>query len=323
MAYDDALEDDERDLDTGRDDFEEEDRDEEGGDQPHGSDEGGDDADGGHGPDDGGEGFDEESAEARAARRRAKRKAEKEWRRKSAEHNAEVMRRQAQEIAELRAMVSGIAQRTDMGQLETHLTQATDAYRAAAQKLRTAKEAGDVEAELAAQEEWYGARKRVEDLSALKERVTKQPPQPARPQVNAAKLTAFQESFFDENPWFDRNLRDEDSRAAAALSEKIAAEGYAADTVEHWRELKARLREQMPHRFGGKGAGQQQRQQPGRSPVGGSGGSRGAQPGGNADERRLPREYVQTLKDANLWDDPATRKQMTAEYFASAKRHGV
>ena len=319
MAYDDALEDDERDLDTGRADHDDEDdgddHDDRGRDDGHADD--GDDA-GGEEDDHG-----EDSAEERRRARAEQRRQDKERRRRARERDQQLIQEQARRIAQLEAAVGSIAQRTDMGQLETHLTQATDAYRTAAQKLRTAKETGDVEAELAAQEEWYGARKRVEDLTALKERATKQPPQPARPQVNTVKLAAFQESFFDENPWFDRNLRDEDSRTAAALSEKIAAEGYAADTVEHWRELKARLREQMPHRFGAKPASQQQRQQPGRSPVGGSGGSRGAQPGGNADERRIPRAYREMLEQTGDWYDPKRRKAMVDEYFASAKRHGV
>ncbi|MFP5513416.1 MAG: hypothetical protein ACLGJC_10080 [Alphaproteobacteria bacterium] len=319
MAYDDALEEDERDLNDGRADHEDD-----GDDEHERHDQDGDRGDNTDDGDDHGE----ESAEGRRSARAEQRRLEKERRRRARERDQQMIRQQAQELAELRAMVSGIAQRTDMGALETHLAQAGSTLRQTQAKLREAIESGDFDQQVALQDELYTARRRVEDLEALKQRATqqaRQPQQPAQrqqPAVNTAKLAAFQEAFFDENPWFNQNLADEDSRSAAKLSEDLAGEGYAPDTPAHWRELRARLREQRPHLFGGKQAAQQQRQ-PGRSPVGGSGGSRGAQPGGRADERRLPPEYVKTLKDANLWDDPATRKQMTDEYFASAKRHGV
>jgi hypothetical protein len=320
MAYDDALEDDERDLDTGRveHDDDEDDVEDRAGGHDRDEDRAGADVDQG-GQDDH---HDEESADERRSSRAEQRRQEKERRRQARERDRQLISQQAQRIAQLEAAVGSIVQRTDMGQLEAHLTQANDTYRQAAQKLKAAKESGDFEAELAAQEEWYGARKRVDELAALKEGAAKRTQHPARPQVNTAKLAAFQESFFDENPWFDRSLRDEDSRAAAALSDRIAGEGLAADTMEHWRELKARLREQMPHRFGAKTAAPASRQ-PARSPVGGGGGTRAAQPGGSADEVRIPRAYREYLEQTGDWYDPQRRKAMIDDYKASAKRHGV
>lgn len=325
MPYDDALESGERDLDTGRDDYDDDDRDDDvdaGATQEGAQDDEGD----GKAADDGSveaDARDEESAESRAERRRAKRRAEKEWRRKVNEHNAALIQQQAREISELRAMVSGVVQRTDMEQLDSRLSQAQTAYRHAQMKLRDAIESGDIDQQIKLQDDLYTARRSVDDLTVIKERAAqqaRQPQQPVQPRVNTAKLAAFQEAFFDENAWFDRSLRDDDSRAAAALSERIAGEGYAPDTVEHWRELKARLRQQMPHRFGGKTGAATQRPAA-RSPVGGSG--RSTQAGGNADDIRIPREYREMLEQSGDWADPKRRKAMIDEYKASAKRHGV
>lgn len=326
MAYDDALEDGERDLDAGRDDFEDDDRDEadrgESGDQSHESGEGDDGAAGHDGVEDDGEETDEDSAEARAARRRAKRKAEKEWRRRNNERNVALIQQQQREIAELRAMVSGVVQRTDMEQLDTRLTQAQTAYRHAQERLRNAIEGGDIDQQIKLQDELYTARRSVDDLTMIKERAAKQPQQ-QQPSPEAIRQQAYYDGFVARNQWFDPSGRDEDSRNAIEISNRIAAAGIPAHDPRHWAEIDRQLKAAMPHRFDAKPAATQQRQQSGRSPIGGSGGSRSPQPGGAADERRIPRAYREMLEQTGDWHDPKRRKAMVDEYFASAKRHGV
>lgn len=322
MAYDDALEDDERDLNTGRDDHDEDD-DAEDRDDGRGQDEGRADTD----DDAGGEDDDhaEESAEERRRARAEQRKRDKERRQQARERDRRLIDQQAQRIAQLEAAVGSIAQRTDMGQLEGQLSQAQETYQRTMSRLREAIEGGDVDQQIKLQDELYTARRRVDDLSAIKERATQQARQPqpsAQPNTAAqARVAAYRDAFLDENSWFDPNFGDNDSRIAGIVSDQLIKEGVAADTPAHWRELKARLRQQMPHRFGGKSGATTQRPAS-RSPVGGSGGG-GRPAASDARERQVPREYREMLEQSGDWADPKRRRAMIDEYFASAKRHGV
>lgn len=69
-------------------------------------------------------------------------------------------------------------------------------------------------------------------------------PQPMRPIVQARV-----QEFATDNPWFDVNGNDMDSRLAKQIDTAVAEEGFDPSTDEYWDELDDRLRKYLPHRY--------------------------------------------------------------------------
>ena len=80
-------------------------------------------------------------------------------------------------------------------------------------------------------------------------------------------------------------------------------------------KLKERAKERLPHRF--------KNQRTGSKPKVTTGGS-GRDGGGSGIhiEKNLPKEFVNALKQAGHWDEPAKKKAAIADFLANKKAKG-
>ncbi len=120
-------------------------------------------------------------------------------------------------------------------------------------------------------------------------------------------------AFIKKNrSWYDPNGNNRDSKILITIDKDLYDEGYDPETKEYWDELEARGKEVLPHRFKGvTGA----KPKP-KSIVGGGGNDSSLS--GSA-EKTLPKEFVQTLKVAGYWEDPAKRKAAIKDFYKNRK----
>lgn len=246
---------------------------------------------------------DEDRRRARAEDRRERR----ERQRLARERSERQIRELTATVQQLQAQLGTIDHRTATGQIETGIAQAQTAYQQAQKALRDAVEAGDVDRQVELMEGVAVARRRVEDLAALKERANQPRQQPAPPNDAAIRTKAYYDGFVAQNQWFDPTGRDADSRDAIAISNQVAAAGIPAHDPRHWTEIDRRLREKMPHRFG---RASDERRAP-RQPTGGVG--RSTQQGGGPSKGWATPERRQALSEMGLSEsDPQAKPYIEA-----------
>ena len=152
----------------------------------------------------------------------------------------------------------------------------------------------------------FAARQRYNQLTGIKQNMTKQSAQPAAQPLDP-RTKNYADAFVSRTPWFDaagEESSDQDSRMLARLDKDLHAEGWNPATEEYWTELESRGKKYLPHRYNSGYNAQQGARQ--RIPV--SGGSRDSAgtKSGNA-SYRLSAERVNALKDAGVWEDAAKR----------------
>jgi hypothetical protein len=133
--------------------------------------------------------------------------------------------------------------------------------------------------------------------------------QQQQPRVSA-ELAKNARAFLDDHDWYDQAGGDRDSARVLAIDKKLYAEGWDPNTAGYWEELRERVREALPHRFDDGGRPQR------RSIT--AGGSR--ESAGGAGQIHLPAEYVRSLKEAGMWDDPKVRAKMIRRYAEGRKK---
>lgn len=282
-----------------------------------------DDGHGGEGDDDAGHQEERQEQEDEGERRQAEdgdgdderrrsRNDEKRQRRERQRLARERSERQIRELTEtvhrLQSQLGTIDQRTTTGQLEVGIAQAQAAYQQTQQALRDAVESGDTDRQVKLMEDVAIARRRVEDLSTLRERAA-QPQKPQQVDPGQVRMAAFRDAFILENQWFDPNFGDPDSRAAGAISSRLIEEGIAPDSPAHWRELKARLKQQRPHLYGAARATDERRAP--RQPTGGNG--RGTQQGNGPSKGWATPERRHALSEMGLSEsDPQAKPYIDA-----------
>jgi hypothetical protein len=76
----------------------------------------------------------------------------------------------------------------------------------------------------------------------------------ARAQAEAQRpdpiAAANAKAWIREHKWFDLSGTDGDSRAVMKIDNEMAEEGFDPHSDEYWEELSARVKEELPHRFG-------------------------------------------------------------------------
>jgi hypothetical protein len=129
-----------------------------------------------------------------------------------------------------------------------------------------------------------------------------------------------------EHKWFDWNGTDEDSRAVYRLDSELAEEGYDPHSDEYWEELSARVKEELPHRFGKRLDSEDGDESddddmdvvkaPPRRP-----GPKGPKFSSGGRERPLKKgevyisaERKEAMKMAGAWDDPVVRQRLLKRY---------
>lgn len=256
---------------------------------------------------------DHDEIEDRRRARRSERQERRERQRLAREKQAQEVRELRETVARLQAQVGSVEQRTVHGQIETGIAKAQEDAEAAKRRYRAAVENGDIDGQLAAQEALFEARQRAADIQRMRSSAAPAAPAVAE-QINPTRIRqqAFYDSFVASNAWFDPTGRDEDSRAAIAISNRVAQEGFAAHTPAHWAEINRRLKAERPHLFGG--ASERPRQ-----PTGGTG--RGLRGASSPATSWRTAERLAVLADMGLTEKDPEAKPYIKAYIEYDREH--
>ena len=134
-------------------------------------------------------------------------------------------------------------------------------------------------------------------------------------------VTRYANDWMSENPWYDPNGRDPDSKIALTIDQAMAEEGWNPKSQEYWEELDNRLAKYLPHRYIGEVETNvsPSTKRP-RTVVTSSGRENVASSGGKNTFTLTP-EQVRAMKDAGMWDDPDKRAKMTRRYIQEARNN--
>lgn len=247
--------------------------------------------------------------------RRARRKAKKEYIKKVNQEKDQrlvLLQRQNQELMERLAALEKRSHTADLAQIDKALRDEETRLSWARAQMKEATDNSDGQAFVKAQEVYENARKRLEMIQAAKSRTEQTAPQTTEPEVQ--KLAY---KWMENNPWYDPDGDDEDSRAAKKIDTQLAEEGYNPATPSYWNELDRRLQRKLPHIYTDETEETQTRRAP-RSVVTGS--EREVGGGSSRATFTLSAEQVRAMKDAGFWDDPAMKKKMIARYAEQARK---
>jgi hypothetical protein len=255
-------------------------------------------------------------AEAMREAKRAKRRARKEYHKQvSAEKDTKLhlLERQNQELLERLSVVEKKTQGTEIARINKAIEDQESKILFAKQKIKEATETGNGDMLTQAQEMWYEAKKQFESLEGLK-RHSVQQPQHQTIQAPDPMVARYAGDWMSDNPWYDPNGRDSDSKIALTIDQTMAEEGWNPKTQEYWEELDNRLAKYLPHRYIGeveKSVSPSTRRP--RNIVTSSGRESASSSGGKNTFTLTP-DQVRAMKDAGMWDDPDKRAKMIRRY---------
>ena len=254
-------------------------------------------------------------------RRRRERKARKERDRRE---RVLAQQREAaliQEIKETKAKLSAFEERMnarDTSSIDSEMAECDRLYTSALEAIKQGVAEGDGDKVVRAQNVKDRAFARyhqlVQQKNGFKTETKPEPKQETEKQRVVSsdhdevdpRIVRFATQWKRNNSWFDASTTD--GKIADVIGADLLNEGYEASEKEYWDELNDRLRERLPHRF----------KRSGSPPIGESGrGSVASQ------EQQLPREFVETLKQAGYWDDPAKRKAAIKNYRETQSAKGA
>lgn len=225
-------------------------------------------------------------------------------------------------VADLNRRVTGHDQQitgSQVAQIDAALQNANAEVEIAAAAKSEAMKAGESAIFQEADEAWYNAKRKLEELTHLKRRFAEggrvQTQQPrTQPLQFPAQTVELAKKWTRENAWYnpDPQSSDSDSRIVRMLDAELVAEGWDHSTPEYWDELTDRARERMPKRFAA-GGGNGERQ-PTQITGGSRGDSGGDSPGGRSVTTTLSAERVKAAKEAGLWDDPKARARLIKRF---------
>ena len=260
----------------------------------------------------------EVDADAEAVReaKRAKRRARKDYHKQVAvekDTKLHLLERQNQELLERLAIVEKKTQGTEIARINKAIEDQEAKILFAKQKIKEATETGNGELLTSAQEMWYDAKKQFESLEGLKRQSVAQP-QHQTIQAPDPMVTRYATSWMDENPWYDPNGRDPDSKIALTIDQAMAEEGWNPKSQDYWEELDNRLAKYLPHRYSNvvETSVTPTTRRP-RNVVTSSGRESAASSGGKNTFTLTP-DQVRAMKDAGMWDDPEKRAKMIRRY---------
>jgi hypothetical protein len=258
--------------------------------------------------DDGGSGGEDN---LRQTRRKRQKQRQKDNMRKTREENTILLRELAEAKERLAALESRNVQ-SDANSADWHYNQAVNAVQVAEAQLKEAFETGDGDKALRAQRMREQSIQTAREAEELKRRLTDPKMRENKPTLDA-RTERLAQQWVQENPWFDPAGKDEDSVVARAVDEAWAEEarqrGIPPSSEEYWDELDVRVKRRFD------GAADRNRRK-GPPPVTGRG-EYSPRAGASREQFYLSPERKKALMEANLYDDPATRKryiQKFAEY---------
>jgi len=262
--------------------------------------------------------------EAMREAKRQKRRARKEYHKKvevDKDHKLNHLQRQNQELLERLSTLEKKAHGSDIARINKAIEDQESRITFAKQKIAEATATGDGHLLTNAQEMWFEARRSHEALNALKQKSTA----PQRQQTIQAPdpmLQRHASAWMSENPWYDANGQDADSRIALTIDQGLADEGWNPKTAEYWEELDNRLQKYLPHRYTVEADERPYQRSRPRNVVTSSGRetATSSRQGGNS--FTLSPDQVRAMKDAGMWDDPDKRAKMIRRYAVEARQNG-
>lgn len=261
---------------------------------------------------------DEDTHAVREARR-ARRRAKKEYIKKTNEekdHRLNLLSRQNQELQERLAAIERKTQSADLARLDSAISDEESRLEYFRRKMQEATDHSDGNTFTQAQEAWYDSRRKLEAMQGFKHRAVQTVNNDAG-QANP-RLINLAKKWMDRNPWYDPRGGDEDSQIAKIVDNKLAEEGWDPTNEDYWEEFDRRLQQRLPNRYTTDND-EQPRRRPRSFVTGSSRESSGSRSGGNTFV--LEPEQVRAMKDAGLWDDPASRNRMIKRYAEQARNN--
>ena len=262
----------------------------------------------------------DEDAEALREQKRQKRLRRKEYHKAvSTEKDVKLtlLERQNQQLLERLSVLERKSHGSDLARLDKAIEDQDNRILFAKQKISEATSTGNGELLTSAQEMWFEARRQAEALANLKKRAVA--PQAQRTiQAPDPQLQRHANNWMANNPWYDPNGKDPDSRRALNEDSILAEEGYDPKTAEYWQELDRRLQRVVPHRYTEE-ADERPRSRP-RSAVTSSG-REFASNNGKGNSFTLSPDQVRAMKDAGMWDDAEKRAKMIRRYALEARNN--
>jgi len=260
-------------------------------------------------------------AEAVREAKRAKRRARKEYHKQvSAEKDTKLhmLERQNQELLERLAVVEKKTQGSEIARINKAIEDQEGRILYAKQKIKEATETGNGDLLTQAQEMWYEAKKNFEALEGLKKQSVSQP-QHQTIQAPDPMVQRYATDWMSENPWYDPNGRDPDSKIALTIDNAMAEEGWNPKTQEYWEELDNRLAKYLPHRYSGAVESSVNPSTKRPRNIVTSSGRESASSSGGKNTFTLTPDQVRAMKDAGMWDDPDKRAKMIRRYANEAR----
>jgi hypothetical protein len=259
-------------------------------------------------------------AEALREQKRQKRRSRKEYHKQvSTEKDVKLtlLERQNQQLLERLSVLERKSHGSDLARLDKAIEDQDNRILFAKQKISEATRTGNGELLTSAQEMWFEARRQAEALANLKKRAVA-PQNPRTIQAPDPQLQRHANNWMANNPWYDPNGKDPDSRRALNEDAILAEEGYDPKTAEYWEELDKRLQRVVPHRYT-EDANERPRSRP-RSAVTSSG-REFASNNGRGNSFTLSPDQVRAMKDAGMWDDAEKRAKMIRRYALEARNN--
>jgi len=259
-------------------------------------------------------------AEALREQKRQKRRSRKEYHKQVATEKdvkLTLLERQNQQLLERLSVLERKSHGSDLARLDKAIQDQDNRILFAKQKIAEATRTGNGELLTSAQEMWFEARRQAEALANLKKRSVA-PQNPRTIQAPDPQLQRHANNWMANNPWYDPNGKDPDSRRALNEDAILAEEGYDPKTAEYWEELDRRLQRVVPHRYT-EDTNEKPRSKP-RSAVTGSG-REFASNNGRGNSFTLSPEQVRAMKDAGMWDDAEKRAKMIRRYALEARNN--
>jgi hypothetical protein len=262
---------------------------------------------------------DPEQERVRAAKR-AKRKARKEYHRQNQvekDVRLQNLQRQNQELLERLSVVEKKTAGSELARLDKAIEDQHNRIEFAKRKIAEATSNGDGTLLTSAQEMWFEARRKAEDLESYKQRMV----QPERQQTiqQDPRVSRHASRWLENNPWYDPQGGDIDSKIALTIDQAMAEEGWDPATQDYWKELDNRLSERLPSRYNDHSSEKPAQRRP-RSVVTSSGREvASSNSGGRGNTFTLTPDQVRAMKDAGMWDDSEKRNRMIKRYAMEAR----
>lgn len=278
----------------------------------------------GHGEDD------EEDEDGKPKKHdRESRKARRE-RQRRARHRNEVelnfLRTQNEQLEKRVRDIDSRVERSEVGAIDQRINSIQSQLKVADQVLAKAHETGSGEDVVEA----TNIRDRLKDslgrLSSAKTEFSRRAQETENEPEVDSRLVFHASTWMKSHSWYDPKGTDKDSRAVAAIDNRLVQEGFDPRSPEYWDELSDRVAARLPHKFKDKRNGRTDDDDPddeSEDTRDRQADRRGKGPrfstGGRERPLRKNEVYVdpgrkQALIEAGVWDDKVLRNKYLKKY---------